>query len=97
MYEQLINVRLIVLALDVAIPVDTDRRDNATAALLDDSIVVAPERYPISEFMQFYIILKRTLLFSCRDWVGIWGKQMMRLSSEFFGEFSRSCTFTRLY
>lgn len=51
---------------------DPDKKDNASIALLDESIVVTPERYPISEFRQFYIILKRALLFSRRDWVGIW-------------------------
>ncbi|XP_025986553.1 ATP-binding cassette sub-family G member 1 isoform X2 [Solenopsis invicta] len=55
-------------ALDVAISVDSDKKDNANIALLDESIVVTPERYPISEFKQFYIILKRALLFSRRDW-----------------------------
>ncbi|XP_011878498.1 PREDICTED: ATP-binding cassette sub-family G member 4 isoform X2 [Vollenhovia emeryi] len=55
-------------ALDVAIPMDLDKKDNANIALLDETIVVTPERYPISEFKQFYIILKRALLFSRRDW-----------------------------
>ncbi|XP_077269350.1 ATP-binding cassette sub-family G member 4 isoform X1 [Temnothorax americanus] len=55
-------------ALDVAISMDPDKKDNANIALLDDSIVVTPERYPTSELTQFYIILKRALLFSRRDW-----------------------------
>ncbi|KYN17094.1 PREDICTED: ATP-binding cassette sub-family G member 4 isoform X1 [Trachymyrmex cornetzi] len=55
-------------ALDVAIPMDSDKKDNANIALLDESIVVTPERYATSEFKQFYIILKRALLFSRRDW-----------------------------
>ncbi|KYN43611.1 ATP-binding cassette sub-family G member 1 [Trachymyrmex septentrionalis] len=55
-------------ALDVAIPMDSDKKDNANIALLDESIIVTPERYPTSEFKQFYIILKRALLFSRRDW-----------------------------
>lgn len=50
------------------ISVETDKKDNANVALLDDSIVVAPERYPTSECLQFWIVLKRTLLFSRRDW-----------------------------
>ncbi|XP_014468323.1 PREDICTED: ATP-binding cassette sub-family G member 1-like isoform X2 [Dinoponera quadriceps] len=58
-------------AMDVAIPVDADKKENANVALLEDSIAVAPERYPTSEWMQFYIILSRALLFSRRDWVGI--------------------------
>ena len=50
---------------------DSDKKDNANIALLDESIVVTSERYPTSEFKQFYIILKRALLFSRRDWVGV--------------------------
>lgn len=53
----------------MVIPMDTDKKDNASVALLDESIAVTPERYPISELLQFYIILKRALLFSRRDWV----------------------------
>lgn len=55
----------------VAISVDTDKKDNASVTLLEDSIAVTPERYPTSEWMQFYIILRRAFLFSRRDWVGI--------------------------
>lgn len=55
--------------MEVAIPVDTDKKDNASMALLDESIAITPERYPTSELLQFYIILKRALLFSRRDWV----------------------------
>ncbi|XP_012222254.2 ATP-binding cassette sub-family G member 4 isoform X1 [Linepithema humile] len=55
-------------AIDVAISVDIDKKDNTNVALLDESIIVTPERYPTSEFSQFYIILKRALLFSRRDW-----------------------------
>ncbi|XP_076227051.1 ATP-binding cassette subfamily G member 4 isoform X1 [Nomia melanderi] len=53
---------------DVVISMETDKKDNADAALLDDTIVVTPERYPTSECQQFWIVLKRTLLFSRRDW-----------------------------
>ncbi|XP_053978600.1 ATP-binding cassette sub-family G member 4 isoform X2 [Hylaeus volcanicus] len=53
---------------DVVISMDLDKKDNADVALLDDSIIVTPERYPTSELQQFWIILKRTLLFSRRDW-----------------------------
>jgi len=42
--------------------------DNVTAALLDTGFVASPRRYPTSEFTQFWIVLKRTLLFSRRDW-----------------------------
>ncbi|EFN78567.1 ATP-binding cassette sub-family G member 1, partial [Harpegnathos saltator] len=60
-------------AMDVAITVDTDKKDNANVALLEEqSIVVAPERYATSEWMQFYTILRRTFLFSRRDWTLMW-------------------------
>ncbi|KAK0083882.1 hypothetical protein PV325_008001 [Microctonus aethiopoides] len=47
-----------------------EKKDNidANTTLLDETIVLTPERYPTSEFMQFWIVLKRTLLFSRRDW-----------------------------
>lgn len=54
-------------ASEVTIPISGEK-DNVEAALLDDTIVVTPERYPTSEFVQFWIVLKRTLLFSRRDW-----------------------------
>lgn len=41
--------------------------DNCTTALLSAEIT-SPERYPTSQFHQFWIVLKRTLLFSYRDW-----------------------------
>lgn len=54
---------------DVVISMDVDKKDNADAALLDDSVNgTTPERYPTSEYQQFWIVLKRTLLFSRRDW-----------------------------
>lgn len=40
-----------------------------TTALLNDEVILSPERYPTSEFHQFWTVLKRTLLFSRRDWV----------------------------
>jgi ATP-binding cassette, subfamily G (WHITE), member 1 len=40
-----------------------------TTALLGDEVTLSPERYPTSEFHQFWTVLKRTLLFSRRDWV----------------------------
>lgn len=39
-----------------------------TTALLNDEVILSPERYPTSEFHQFWTVLKRTLLFSRRDW-----------------------------
>ncbi|XP_021931823.1 ATP-binding cassette sub-family G member 4 isoform X2 [Zootermopsis nevadensis] len=57
---------------NVVIPVDLTASekapDNVTAALLDTGFVASPRRYPTSEFTQFWIVLKRTLLFSRRDW-----------------------------
>lgn len=52
---------------EVAISI-TAEKDNVETALLDDTIAVTPERYPTSECVQFWIVLKRTLLFSRRDW-----------------------------
>lgn len=40
-----------------------------TTALLSVDETLSPERYPTSEFHQFWTVLKRTLLFSRRDWV----------------------------
>ncbi|XP_014213278.1 ATP-binding cassette sub-family G member 4 [Copidosoma floridanum] len=55
---------------EVAVTLETDKKDNinVTTSLLDDSLEATPERYPTSEFKQFWIVLKRTLLFSRRDW-----------------------------
>ncbi|XP_015430836.1 PREDICTED: ATP-binding cassette sub-family G member 4 isoform X1 [Dufourea novaeangliae] len=58
----------IVKLADVVISMDADKKENADVALLDDSIIVTPERYPTSEYQQFWIVLRRTLLFSRRDW-----------------------------
>lgn len=49
--------------------VEIEKPDNTSVALLDDSLVVSPKRYPTSELQQFWVVLKRTLLFSRRDWV----------------------------
>ncbi|XP_017798284.1 PREDICTED: ATP-binding cassette sub-family G member 4 [Habropoda laboriosa] len=54
--------------VEVAIPINMEKKDNAQVALLDESIIVTTERYPTSECQQFWIVLKRTLLFSRRDW-----------------------------
>lgn len=57
---------------NVVIPMDLlaseKAPDNVTTALLDTDFVASPRRYPTSEFTQFWIVLKRTLLFSRRDW-----------------------------
>lgn len=53
----------------VAIPIETDRDQvSAATALLSDETVKSPERYPTSQFHQFWVVLKRSLLFSRRDW-----------------------------
>lgn len=43
--------------------------DEATDALLKNGLPSSQQRYATSEFAQFWIVLKRTLLFSRRDWV----------------------------
>lgn len=54
---------------EVVIPMP-EKVDNITVntSLLDETIVNTPERYATSEFIQFWVILKRTFLFSYRDW-----------------------------
>ncbi|XP_039950291.1 ATP-binding cassette sub-family G member 1 [Bactrocera tryoni] len=47
--------------------IDVEKADNCTTALLNEEIT-SPERYPTSQFHQFWVVLKRTLLFSYRDW-----------------------------
>lgn len=44
-------------------------KDNADAALLNESEATKQPRYGNSEIQQFFIVLKRALLFSRRDWV----------------------------
>lgn len=50
---------------------DIEKPDNISAALLDDGLVMSQKRYPVGELKQFWVVLKRTLLFSRRDWVVI--------------------------
>ncbi|NP_001266398.1 ATP-binding cassette sub-family G member 1 isoform X2 [Bombyx mandarina] len=50
----------------LSLQMDTDKQDNAAAALLGTE--GSPERYATSEWKQFWVVLKRTLLFSRRDW-----------------------------
>ncbi|RZF44494.1 hypothetical protein LSTR_LSTR002267 [Laodelphax striatellus] len=57
----------------VVIPVDfsdneKSKCDNVSTSLLDTSLPLSQKRYGTSEFNQFWIVLKRTLLFSRRDW-----------------------------
>lgn len=44
-------------------------KDNAADALLNESETTKQPRYGNSEIQQFFIVLKRALLFSRRDWV----------------------------
>lgn len=47
--------------------IELEKADNCTTALLSEEIT-SPQRYPTSQFHQFWVVLKRTLLFSYRDW-----------------------------
>lgn len=58
------------LTAAVAIPMETEKDiEEANTALLGGDEINSPERYPTSQFRQFWTVLKRTLLFSRRDWV----------------------------
>lgn len=48
---------------------ETEQSDEASSALLGGDEINSPERYPTSQTRQFWTVLKRTLLFSRRDWV----------------------------
>jgi ATP-binding cassette, subfamily G (WHITE), member 1 len=53
-------------------PLDKNGGPTVTASLLDPSVDAKQEsgkRYATSEWHQFWVILKRALLFSRRDWV----------------------------
>ncbi|KAL0880636.1 hypothetical protein ABMA27_001862 [Loxostege sticticalis] len=50
----------------LVVQMETEKQDNAEVALLGDE--ASPRRYATSEFKQFWVVLKRTLLFSRRDW-----------------------------
>ncbi|XP_058820287.1 ATP-binding cassette sub-family G member 4 isoform X1 [Topomyia yanbarensis] len=56
----------------VKINVEPEKEPEVNTALLpvDGQLDAgqSPERYPTSEFHQFWVVLKRTLLFSRRDW-----------------------------
>lgn len=56
---------------DGNIAINVEEPDNTTALLGDETGSLSPERYPTSEFHQFWVVLKRTLLFSRRDWVNL--------------------------
>lgn len=48
--------------------IELEKNDNCSTALLTADIT-SPERYPTSQLHQFFVVLKRTLLFNFRDWV----------------------------
>ncbi|KAG6445638.1 ATP-binding cassette sub-family G member 4 isoform X1 [Manduca sexta] len=50
----------------LVLQMETEKQDNAEVALLGTD--GSPRRYATSELTQFWVVLKRTLLFSRRDW-----------------------------
>ncbi|KAJ8721689.1 hypothetical protein PYW07_002464 [Mythimna separata] len=50
----------------LVVQMDTEKQDNVEVALLGEG--ASPRRYATSELTQFWVVLKRTLLFSRRDW-----------------------------
>lgn len=57
----------------VSVPVENEKDiDEASSALLGSDEINSPERYPTSQWRQFWTVLKRTLLFSRRDWVNFY-------------------------
>ncbi|XP_050673849.1 ATP-binding cassette sub-family G member 1 isoform X3 [Leptidea sinapis] len=50
----------------LVVQMDNEKQDNAEVALLGTD--GSPRRYATSELKQFWVVLKRTLLFSRRDW-----------------------------
>ena len=64
------NVFCLLIDSSVAIALETEKDiEGADSALLGSDEINSPERYPTSQFRQFWVVLKRTLLFSRRDWV----------------------------
>lgn len=54
----------------VAISLEAEKDiEEVNSALLGGDDISSPERYPTSQCRQFWTVLKRTLLFSRRDWV----------------------------
>lgn len=54
----------------VTIPLEIEKDiEEVNSALLGNDEINSPERYPTSQLRQFWVVLKRTLLFSRRDWV----------------------------
>ncbi|XP_026732494.1 ATP-binding cassette sub-family G member 4 isoform X2 [Trichoplusia ni] len=50
----------------LVVQMDSEKQDNVEVALLGGE--GSPKRYATSELTQFWVVLKRTLLFSRRDW-----------------------------
>ncbi|KAF9794182.1 hypothetical protein SFRURICE_009559 [Spodoptera frugiperda] len=50
----------------LVVQMDSEKQDNVEVALLGGE--GSPRRYATSELTQFWVVLKRTLLFSRRDW-----------------------------
>lgn len=55
----------VVISVDLS---GDDKDKDVTTALLDNALPSNQRRYATSELQQFFIVLKRTLLFSRRDW-----------------------------
>lgn len=67
----MISKLLVVVHTDtVSIPLEIEKDiEEVNSALLGNDEINSPERYPTSQCRQFWVVLKRTLLFSRRDWV----------------------------
>ncbi|KAI8422543.1 hypothetical protein MSG28_006347, partial [Choristoneura fumiferana] len=50
----------------LVVQIESEKQDNTEVALL--GVEASPKRYATSELTQFWVVLKRTLLFSRRDW-----------------------------
>lgn len=73
------------VAISVSLDSDVKEPGTETALLSEETGDLSPERYPTSEFHQFWVVFKRTLLFSRRDWVST------TCSSQIGGILTHSC------
>ncbi|KAH8352473.1 hypothetical protein KR084_004406 [Drosophila pseudotakahashii] len=76
--------------------IDVEKSVNCTTALLTEEIT-SPERYPTSQFHQFWVVLKRTLLFSYRDWVSRFFGTKLWLTNHFFPRIVQTLMYLRLF
>lgn len=53
----------------IPMEITADKPADVTSTLLENALPNSQKRYGTSELNQFWIVLKRTLLFSRRDWV----------------------------